>query len=361
MKRWIVVTTGVILAMGLWGCKLEKSTEGTSLRLPTLHRGGTPDQAAPVPSPTETTSAEPTVETGSEPAPEKEPAATEETESSCEATGEEEKPAEETTSAAEEKPTSTEAATCGGSSAEEEKAESPEEEAAEQEPAQQPETESASSSEQPEPATAEETAAPEKEQPVAVAPTRAGTEPVPGVKRLAPSENARLLDVHLARAEDSLQAMKLASAKQALTGAVRAFSYLDAQRPAAVLAQALDQVVLCLNEKDTVAARMALQRAEDWIENTPLADDKALAESLLELDHQLKAKKTDAAADTVQAVRNKLAQRDERTERILTALRIALVQAQLALERHTPGVALAEVQEARTQAKKLMTPAAATE
>lgn len=347
MKRWTAVTIGFILALGLGGCKLEKSTGEAPLRLPKLHRSGEPGPAEPTPSAEQPAPEGTAMETGTETAPEQEPAPAEQAATAM--------PGREEEAAAGTPPpeTATPAAAAKGtaSSEEEETAESPQEEAAEKA------GQEAGSEVQP--ATTGKPAPPKQAPPAPPAPARPESQPTPGVKQLALGENARLLEAHLARAEDALQAMNLLSAKQALAGAVRAFSYLDAQRPAAVLAQALDQVSLHLDEKDFVAARVTLQRAEDWIEGTPL--DKTMAESLLELDHRLKAKKLSSAVGAAQVIRNKLAERSEREDRILTALRTALVQAQLALERHTAGVALAEVQEARTQAEKLRTPAAKVE
>jgi len=185
------------------------------------------------------------------------------------------------------------------------------------------------------------------------------TEPTPGVQVLSLEENATLVAAHLAACERLLGAGKTHPAKRELAAANRALSYLDSQRVGSILSQALDQVGTRIKTKDAVGARRALRLAEDQIRDAEVA--QPLAEPIEELADQLRTKDFEAAAQAIQELQDLLYKETERETRIVDTIRTGLVQAQFAISRYAPKVALAELKEARSHLRKLSEPAAPTE
>jgi hypothetical protein len=305
MQRWSGIAVALLICLWTVGCKIEKG-------------GGTgPDSVAKE----QPKDAGPPADT-EEPATKEEPAAT----------GEE---AEKGTAAEEEQPSEEAAQGMDGS---------PVEEPVEAENA------------QPEEAT------PEKEEPVPGSRGNAverRTEPTPGVEVLSTEDNAKLLDSHLADCERLLGAGKSDPAKRALAAAHRSLSYLDTQRVGSILSQALDRIGVCLQEEDAVGARRALRLAEDQIRDSELGT--TLAETVEELADQLRKKDFDAATEAIQELQNLVYKATDKETRVVEVIRTGLVQAQLAISRYAPKVALAEIKEARSHAKKLSAPAPQSE
>jgi len=193
-------------------------------------------------------------------------------------------------------------------------------------------------------------AEPEESQP-AVSPAP-GPEPTPGVDVLPLEANAELVHAHLHRCEKSLGGTaRYDPAKRALADAHRAFSYLDAQRPVSVLLQALDHINVRIREEDAIGARRALRVAEDQVADSEIAD--MVEEEVEELADVLKDGDFESAAEAIQELHTLVLESTESEGRKVQAIRQGLVQAQIAIIRHAPRVAIAEIKGIRTNIRKL--------